>query len=83
MRDSEIIATLVILTVVVLLCIGGCMASETSARDACETLGEDTGSRTQYKDDACFIEIAPDLFVNVNEIKYYLDHVEPVRGLGE
>ena len=82
---------LITFVVVVLLVIGmnvgiataGMNASHAPARRDCEALGEDTGSRTQYRDNSCLIEIAPDLFVDVLDIKYYLDHVKPVREAGE
>jgi len=79
---SELIFVLVLILIMG-AGIGGCVASDAAAHRACEALGEDTGNRTQYRDNSCLIEIAPDLFVDVLDIKYYLDHVEPVREAGE
>ena len=88
---SDSVKEAIIMVVAVLFVIGaivgisavGINASDASSRRDCEALGEDTGSRTQYRDNSCLIEIAPDLFVDVRDIKYYLDHVKPVREVDE
>jgi len=80
---NELIFMLVLILAIIGGGIGGCVASDAAARRDCEALGEDTGNRTQYRDNSCLIEIAPDLFVDVLDIKYYLDHVDPVREAGE
>ena len=69
-----------VIAVIILGCVALGALSHWSNLADCEKLGEDTGSKTQYRSSSCYIEIAPGLFVSVEEVVYYLDHVEPVRG---
>ena len=78
MSDGKFAAA--VIAVIILVCVALGAFSVWSNISDCERLGEDTGSRTEYRSETCYIEIAPDLFVSVEEVVYYLDHVEPVRG---
>jgi hypothetical protein len=73
------LAAVVVVVIILFWVVIGALSIRSNILD-CEKLGEDIGRETQYRSESCYIEIAPDLFVMEEEVVYYLDHVEPIRG---